>query len=91
MPGLPQWLSSKESTCSAGATGDMGSTTGSGRSAGGGLGNRLQYSCLENPTDRGAWWATVHRVTNSRTSLKQQHACALNANNVPVPEILFYP
>ena len=67
MPGLPQWLSSKESTCSARATGDMGSTTGSGRCSGGGLGNRLQYSCLENPTDRGAWWATVHRVANSRT------------------------
>ena len=36
-----------------------------------GNGNLLQYSCLENPMDRGAWWATVHRVTKSRTQLKQ--------------------
>ena len=48
--GLPQWLSSKESECNAGAE---GSTPGSGRS-GGGHGNPLQYSCLENPMDRGA-------------------------------------
>jgi len=40
---------------------------GSGRSPGGGHGNPLQYSCLENPTDRGAWWATVHRVAESQT------------------------
>ena len=40
---------------------------GSGRSPGGGHGNPLQYSCLENPMDRGAWRATVHRVTKSRT------------------------
>ena len=38
---------------------------------GGGHGNPLQYSCLENPMDRGAWWATVHRVTRSQTQLKQ--------------------
>ena len=41
----------------------MGSTPGSGRSPGGGNGNPLQYSCLKNPTDRGAWWAIVHGVT----------------------------
>ena len=41
----------------------MGSTPGSGRSPGGGNGSTLQYSCLENPMDRGAWWATVHGVT----------------------------
>ena len=40
---------------------------GSGRSAGGGHGNPLQYSCLEKPMDRGAWWAAVQRVTRSRT------------------------
>ena len=40
---------------------------GSGRSSGGGKGNPLQYSCLENPMDRGAWWATVQRVTKSQT------------------------
>ena len=39
--------------------------------AGEGNGNTLQYSCLENPIDRGTWWATVHRVTKSQTQLKQ--------------------
>ena len=48
----------------------VGSILGSGRSAGGGHGNLLQYSCLENPMDRGAWEATVHRVSKSRTQLK---------------------
>ena len=48
----------------------MGSIPGLGRSLGGGHGNPLQYSCLENPMDRGAWWATVHWVTESRTRLK---------------------
>ena len=44
---------------------------GSGRSPGGGHSNPLQYSCLENPMDRGAWWVTVRGVAKSRTSLKQ--------------------
>ena len=48
-----------------------GSIPGSGRSPGGGHGNPPQYSCLENPMDRGAWPATVHGVTKSRTRLKQ--------------------
>ena len=43
--------------------GDMGSFPGSGKSPGEGNGNPFQYSCLGNPTDRGAWWATVHGVT----------------------------
>ena len=46
---------------------DVGSIPGSGRSPGGGHGNLLQYSCLKNPIDRGAWWATVHRVAKSWT------------------------
>ena len=50
---------------------NVGSIPGSGRSPGGGNGNPLQCSCLENPMDRGAWWATVHGVANSRTRLKQ--------------------
>ena len=49
---------------------DEGSIPGLGRSHGGGRGNPLQYSCLENALDRGAWWATVHGVTNSGTRLK---------------------
>ena len=50
--------------------GDMGSLPRSGRSPGGGHGNPLQYSYLENPMGRGAWWATVRRVTESWTQLK---------------------
>ena len=69
--GLPQCLSGKESVCNAGASGDMGSIPGWGRSPGGGHGNPLQYSCLENPMDRGSWRAIVQRVTESRTQLKQ--------------------
>ena len=47
--------------------GDLGSIPVSGRSPGEGNGNPLQYSCLENPVDRGAWWATIYRVAQSRT------------------------
>ena len=50
--------------------GDMGSIPGLERSLRGGHGNLLQYSLLENPMDRGAWGATVHRVVQSRTRLK---------------------
>ena len=52
---------------------DTGSTLGSGQFPGGGHGNPLQYSCLENPMDRGAWWATIHRVTKSQTPLSDFH------------------
>ena len=51
----------------AGDIRDMGSVPGSGRSPGGGHGNHLQYSCLENPMDRGAWQAMVHKVAKSQT------------------------
>ena len=56
----------KESACSAG---DLSSIPGSGRSCGEGNGNPLQYTCLENPMDKGAWQATVHGVAKSRTRL----------------------
>ena len=69
--GLPQWLSGKESACSTGAAENTGSILGSGRSPEEGQGNPLQYSCLENPRDRGAWQASVHGVTQSQTRLKQ--------------------
>ena len=49
--------------------GDPGSIPGSGRSPGVGNGDPLQYSCLENPLDRGAWWATVHGVAEGQTQL----------------------
>ena len=55
---------------SAGDIKDEGLIPGSGRSPGGGHGNLLQYSCLENPVDRGAWRATLHRVARSQTRLK---------------------
>ena len=59
----------KNSPVSAGDAGDTGSIPGSGRFPGVGNGNPLQYSCPENSMDRGAWWATVHGVTKSRTQL----------------------
>ena len=60
--GFPGGSDHKESACNVG---DPGSILGSGRSAGEGNGNPLQYSCLENPMDRGAWWATVHGAPKS--------------------------
>ena len=61
----------KESTGDAEDTGDPGSIPGLGRSPGGGYDLPLQYSCLENPMDSGAWQATVHRVTKSQARLKR--------------------
>ena len=61
----------------------MGSIPGSGRSPGGGHGNPLQYSCLDNPMDRGAWWATVHRIAKSQTQLKGLSMHALFAYGAP--------
>ena len=67
----------KNAPTNAGDRRDVGSIPGSGKSHAGGHGNPLQYSCLENPMDRGAWWAAVHGVANSWTRLKQlsTHAC----------------
>ena len=62
--GFPGGSDGKESTCSAR---DLGSIPGSGRSLGGGNGNPYQYSCLENPIDRGPLWATAHGVAKSQT------------------------
>ena len=61
--GFPGDSDSKESACNAG---DLGLISGFGESPGEGNGNPLQYSCLENPLDRGAWWAAVHGFTKSR-------------------------
>ena len=58
--GFPGGFDGKESAYNAG---NLGSIPGSGRSPGGGHGNPLQYSGLENPMDTGAWWTTVHKVT----------------------------
>ena len=59
-------VKNKASACNAG---DPGSVPGLGRSPGEGNGNPLQYSCLKNPMDRGAWWVTVHGVAKSQTQL----------------------
>ena len=61
----------KNPPSNAGVEGDMDSIHGSGRSTGGGNGNPLQYSCLKNPMDRGAWRAVVHEVTKSWTWLSE--------------------
>ena len=61
----------KNLPASAGDIRDLGSILGLGRSPGGRDGNPLQYSCLKNPMDRGAWWATVHIVEKSQRQLKQ--------------------
>ena len=66
--GFPDGSSGKELTCNVGA---VGSIPRSGRSTGRGNGNPFQYSCLENPMDRGIWQTTVQRVTKSRTPQKQ--------------------
>ena len=67
----------KNIAANAGDIRDVGLIPGSGRSPGGGHGNPLQYSCLENPKDRESWQDTVHWVTQSQTQLKQpnMHAC----------------
>ena len=62
----------------AGDVRDVGSISGLGRSPGGGHGNPLQYSCLENPMDRGAWKATIHRVAMSQTRPKRLSMHALH-------------
>ena len=68
--GFPGGASGKKLATNAGGIRDAGSVPGSGRSPGGGHGNPLQGSCLENPMDRGAWWAADLRVAQSQTRLK---------------------
>ena len=64
-PGFPGSSDGKASACSAG---DSGSVPGLGRSLGEGNGTPLQYSCLENPMDEGAWWAAIYGVAQSDTT-----------------------
>ena len=75
----------KASACNAG---DLGSNPGLGRSPGEGNGTPLQYSCLENPMEGGAWQATVHGVTKSRTQLKRLSMHALEKEMAPHSSIL---
>ena len=78
---LPQQLSGKESACNARGSGDVCLIPRSGRSPGKGHDNPLQYSCLEHPIDRGAWWASVRRVNQeSDTTEAAQHTYTHIAN-----------
>ena len=78
----------KESACNVG---DPGSIPGSGRFPGEGNGNPLQYSCLENTMDRGAWWATVHGVTKSWTQLSTRtHTTYIVTLSLNISLILSY-
>ena len=81
----------KNPPTNAGDVRDVGSIPGSGRSPRGGHGNLLQYSCLENLMDRGAWWATVHRVAKSWTWLKQlsMHARTHRATILTILNVQF--
>ena len=80
----------------AGDARDSASIPGLGRSPGGGHGNPLQYSCLENPMDRGAWWATTHNITKSQThnwsNLEGMHSLGRkiekSTGNHKIPKIL---
>ena len=75
---FPGGSDGKASAC---CVGDPGSIPGLGRSSGEGNGNPLQYSCLENPMDQGAWWAMVHRVSKSRTQLTRLSTAHTNTNS----------
>ena len=79
---LPCWLSDKESACNAG---DESLIPGSGRSSGGGNGNPLQYSCLENPMNGGAWQGTVHWVAKSWTQLSDFYFHIMSLSFLCIP------
>ena len=91
--GFPCGERGKKSACNTGAAGDACSITGSGRSPGEGHGNPLQYSCLENPKDRGAWQATVHGVARVEHDLVTTPPPYINVElyhygNIDIPFIL---
>ena len=84
--GFPGGAVARNPPANAGDTRDAGSTPGLGRSPGVGNSNPLQFSCLKNPLDRGAWWATVHRVAKSWTQLSDgahTHAVTLGLGEEP--------
>ena len=75
----------KNLPANAGATGDVGSIPGLGRSPGGGHGNPLQYSCLENRMNGRSWWATVHRVSESDMA---EDTCIINLTNIDASPVV---
>ena len=87
--GFPHSSVHKESACSAG---DLGPIPGSGRAPGERNGNPLQYPCLENPIDRGAWWAAVDGVAKSRAQLSNEHtAKSISYTYTRVPSFIRCP
>ena len=72
----------KNPSANAGDAKDMGSIPRSGRCPGVGNGNQLPYSCLENPTDRGAWWATVHGVAKSQIQLSKSVCARMHTHSL---------
>ena len=78
MLGFPDGSAGEESSCNSGDTRDAGSIPGLGRFPGEENGNPLQFSCLENSMDRGAWWATVHGVAKSQTDQLSTHSCLIS-------------
>ena len=91
LPDFPGDSNSKESACNAGGTGDLSLIPGVGRSPGVGKGNPPQYSCLENPMDRGAGWAIVHGVAKSQSGLGKHictaHPSATLSPGPPTPQV----
>ena len=83
--GFPGGSGGKASACNAG---DLGSIPGWGRSPAEGNGNPLQYSCLENCMDRGAWWVTVHGVTKNRTRLSDKTCTCIEESRVLKPLLM---
>ena len=73
----------KEPTYNAGDSGDFGSIPGSGKSLGVEHGKPFEYSCLENPVDSEAWWATVHRIAESDTTEVTEHTCTTGRHRPP--------
>ena len=82
--GFPRGSVVKESACNAGDTGVAVSITGSGRFPGGGNGNPLQCSCLGNPVDRGAWWATVHGIARNQAEATEHMTCLHACQGFPI-------
>ena len=88
LPGLPRWLSGKNPPVNAGDITNVGLTSGSGGSPGGGHDKPLQYSCLENSIDRGGLEGYSPRVTESRTQLKRPGTCRGSASHYTYTKII---
>ena len=89
--GLPRWLSGKNLPAKAGDPEDTGSILGSGRYLEEGNGNSVQYSCLENPTDREGWWDAVHRVAKSQTQLSMHALLTTLSVSYWGTQVIFHP